>query len=370
MSAFRAGAVLAAAVLLISHCPAAEEAHRLAAGDRIRITVWGSPELSGDVAVRDDGAIALPLVGEVSAAGMTAAELSDRLTAALTEYLQHPRVEVTVIELGLATVYVLGQVRSPGAYRVPQGAGPLEAVALAGGALPTADRTATVIRDRQDVLSVSLEEKPATMGLRNGDTLLLGMRRASDQIAILGCVPNPGHYEFVPGMTVLDALRRAGLPAPLTSEAAVAPDLGGVQIGRGSESIPVRADALLAGDLSQNPTLQPGDLITIPERRRLEVYAFGAVDHPGRHYLDDGSRVLALLAVCGGAGPQASPAGAGIIHAGSPRPRRLDLARLIRRGDQSQNPLLTSGDTLFIPGRNRDHWRWDSLLPFLPYLIL
>jgi len=77
-------------------------------GDSLSISVWGVPELSVPVAVRPDGKITLPAVGDVAAAGRTPSQLSEELTAVLGDYVKNPIVTVTVAQVTNNRIYISG----------------------------------------------------------------------------------------------------------------------------------------------------------------------------------------------------------------------------------------------------------------------
>lgn len=107
--------------------------YRLGAGDEVRITVFGQDQLSEKYLVGDDGAVALPLLGPVPAAGRTTTELAEAIAAALRarHLLQDPSVAVEVITY--RPIFVLGEVNKPGQYPWQPGMTVVTAVAVAGG---------------------------------------------------------------------------------------------------------------------------------------------------------------------------------------------------------------------------------------------
>lgn len=131
--------------------------YRLTDGDVLRIAVWQWPDLrDDDVVVRPDGNISFPLVGEVDALGSTLDDLDTRLTTALKLYIRNPQVSVSMRRFGGRKIVVLGQVRAPGVYVLGYQAGSgnytslqqgtlIEALALAGGFAPGAQRKRVII---------------------------------------------------------------------------------------------------------------------------------------------------------------------------------------------------------------------------------
>lgn len=124
--------------------------YALGAGDRLRLTVFGEPDMSGEFTVRPTGTISLPLLGEVHAAGLTPQALEAKVTASLdASYLVNPRINVEVV--AYRNFYVLGEVKKPGGYPFEAGMTVLGAVALAGGPTVT---PADGLRIENDLIGV------------------------------------------------------------------------------------------------------------------------------------------------------------------------------------------------------------------------
>ena len=106
--------------------------YKLGSGDKIRVIVFGETDLSGEFSVSGEGKVALPLIGEIPAAGDNASQLQDRITEALANgYLKKPRVSVEV--LSFRPYYILGEVGKPGEYPYVNGMTVDRAVATASG---------------------------------------------------------------------------------------------------------------------------------------------------------------------------------------------------------------------------------------------
>ena len=101
--------------------------------DVVAINVWREPELSKAVSVRPDGKISLPLVGEVSASGLTPRMLQMRIAEELEAYLHKPDVTVTVQEANSHRFNIVGEVLRPGSYPLAKPTTVLDAIATAGG---------------------------------------------------------------------------------------------------------------------------------------------------------------------------------------------------------------------------------------------
>jgi polysaccharide export outer membrane protein len=130
----------------ISHAYGESE-FKLGPDDVIEVFVYKEPELSPTVVVRPDGKISLPLIGELPVIGKTAVELQKEIAQRLAHYISEPTVNVIVKEVNSAKVSILGEVKTPGMYKIKDRATVLDAVALAGGFTEYAKRgKVTLIR--------------------------------------------------------------------------------------------------------------------------------------------------------------------------------------------------------------------------------
>ena len=106
--------------------------YKLGAGDKVRITVFGEDDLSGEFAIDGSGYLRLPLIGQVKALGLSAQSLESDVVARFKDgYLKEPRVNIEVTTY--RPFYILGEVSRPGQYPYVNGMTVLHAIALAGG---------------------------------------------------------------------------------------------------------------------------------------------------------------------------------------------------------------------------------------------
>jgi polysaccharide export outer membrane protein len=107
--------------------------YELGPGDQVRITVFRHEDLSGEFEVDGEGFFALPLVGEIMTAGLSARQLENEIEIRLKSggYLVDPQVSIEV--LNYRPFYIIGEVNSPGSYQYVNGMTVINAVALAGG---------------------------------------------------------------------------------------------------------------------------------------------------------------------------------------------------------------------------------------------
>jgi polysaccharide export outer membrane protein len=101
--------------------------------DVLTVVFWRDKDMSGDVAVRPDGKISLPLLNDVQAAGLTPEQLRQALTAAAAKYVEDPSITVVVKEINSRRVFITGQVARPGPYALTGPTTVLQLISMAGG---------------------------------------------------------------------------------------------------------------------------------------------------------------------------------------------------------------------------------------------
>ncbi|WP_340692634.1 polysaccharide biosynthesis/export family protein [Hyphomonas sp.] len=149
-------------------------AYTLGTGDKLRINVFGQPELSGEFVVDGTGAISLPLIGQVTAVGLSTQELETTIATNLSNgFLLEPRVSAEVINY--RPFYILGEVGRPGEYPFNSGLTVLNAVAAAGGFTYRANKKVVFIKSADGNQEVPFELDTNTV-VKPGDTLRIGER--------------------------------------------------------------------------------------------------------------------------------------------------------------------------------------------------
>jgi polysaccharide export outer membrane protein len=107
-------------------------------GDTVAVSVWKEPDLTAELLVRPDGAITLPLAGQIDAAGHTVDEVRGTIDTRLRKYIPDPSVTVTLKQALGNQIFVLGKVNRPGNYPIPRPVDVVQALSLAGGTTPFA----------------------------------------------------------------------------------------------------------------------------------------------------------------------------------------------------------------------------------------
>ena len=148
--------------------------YTLDSGDRLRIVVFGQDAISNNYTVDAQGQISVPLVGAIEARGLTTAQLTNTIAGRLKSgFVRDPSVAVEIETY--RPFFVLGEVTFPGQYPYVPNMTVENAIAIAGGFGPRADRgKVTVSR------TIGGQTSHASVGLnyplRPGDTLRIGER--------------------------------------------------------------------------------------------------------------------------------------------------------------------------------------------------
>jgi polysaccharide biosynthesis/export protein len=107
--------------------------------DVLTVVFWREKDMSADVTVRPDGRISLPLINDVTAAGLTPEQLRLAITAAADKFISDPTVSVVVKNINSRKVFITGQVNKPSQYPLSGPTTVLQLIAMAGGVLEYAD---------------------------------------------------------------------------------------------------------------------------------------------------------------------------------------------------------------------------------------
>jgi polysaccharide biosynthesis/export protein len=241
--------------------------------DSVNVTVWENADLTGKFTVQPDGAITLPLVGRVKAAGLSLSGFEMQLTRALADgFLIEPRVAVTLDAHRGRRIFIFGAVSSPGAYALPEGQTLIEALVRAGYATasqvvvvrpkrPSSGPTLPENAGDAEVIRVNLKEleKDVEQGslarniaLQDGDTVFIP-RSDPTRIFVTGQVRTAGAYSITENTSVLQALALAGG----VTESAAINRLRIMRIVDGKQK---------TLNVKITDIVQPGDTLVVPER--------------------------------------------------------------------------------------------------------
>lgn len=189
---------------------------RLGAGDSVTISVYAQPDLSANAYVADDGTLPVGLVGKVPVAGLSPSAAAQRIEAALRDghFLVNPQVSLTVTQSRSQRVTVLGEVARPGRFTIDSTTTVFDLLAQAGGTTQNSSDTVYLIHKdasgsstRTPIALKGLAGGQAQQQLQSGDSVYVPR---AEQFSIMGEVKTPNAYRLEPGMTVMEAVARAG----------------------------------------------------------------------------------------------------------------------------------------------------------------
>ncbi len=233
----RFGFVSLLAAVMVAFPAAGQETYEIGAGDLVRITVTGQPDMSGEFAIDAAGMLPMPVLGKVKAAGLSTQALERKLVTLLADgYLKRPEVSVSVKEFRSQRVFVTGELNRPGPYAL------------------------------------------------KGDRTLLSL------IGDLGALGNDiGHEVIVIRPPEMDS----GDVPVLTEPTGTLPnEVPGSQVFR------LNLKELLSGNPAKNLELMPSDTVYFP--KAANVYVLGHVTRPGPIRFREGLTVLQALTLAGG----------------------------------------------------------------------
>jgi polysaccharide export outer membrane protein len=210
----------AALVLTVGWAGAAEVP--LGAGDVVKLSVYGSPDLSVETRVSEAGAITFPLLGQVQVGGLSVASAEKKIGDLLEKggYLKKAQVNILVTTLASQQVSVLGYVNRPGRYPVEGKRKVLDLLAMAGGIHGDGGDMVSLVRTRNgnttretiDVVDmVRKGELNKDYEVAGGDVIYV---ERAPRAYVTGEVTRPGPFRLERGMTVQQAVSAGGGLSP------------------------------------------------------------------------------------------------------------------------------------------------------------
>jgi protein involved in polysaccharide export with SLBB domain len=336
----------------------------LGPGDELRITVWGKVEGAWNIEVDRDGTVRLPKAGVVAVGGLTFEQAREVLRKEFSRYYTGFEMNVTLGALRTMTVYVVGNVRQPGAYTVSSLTRMGNVLIQAGGPTKAGSmRDIQIRRGGETVARFDLYDF-LRRGDKSGDQRLLPedvifIPPVGPVAAIAGNVNTPALYELKGERTVSQLVELAGGLNTVAFR-------GRLQIERIVDS---NRQTVFESDLEESRDkeveLRSGDILKVFQvvKDRRTVRVLGAVQRDGEYGFQSGMTVKDLVALSGGTKYYSYLKDAELtrLHMTEQGPKvekiTVDLEKVLA-GDPGANVPLQENDQLFV--RTVPEWRMYS----------
>jgi polysaccharide biosynthesis/export protein len=319
----------------------------LGAGDLVRISVYGSPDMQTEARISANGTISFPLLGTVKLSGLSARAAEKTIGDMLVKggFIKNANVNLVVAQYQSYSVSVLGDVYKPGKYSLDKPSRLSELLAMAGGSNPNGSDIISVIRTESDKTTKSNFDLRKIIA--NADSLNNPIIKPDDivyvnarEVSVLGQVNRPGKYSVTNGVrTILDFLSQAGGIAPAGSEKII------VMTNQNGRLLKHEVDVDLlfrGGEQSINFELANGDSIYVP--RASVFYIYGEVQRPGSFRLERNMSVAQALSLGGGLTPKGTERSLAIKRNVNGKLVKLDA----KAGDMLQSDdIVYVGESLF-----------------------
>jgi protein involved in polysaccharide export with SLBB domain len=334
----------------------------LGPGDGVTIEVWGGTARHLRRVVDPEGRLALPEVGTVEVAGKTLGAVQKEVQAVLRTQFRDVDADVSLSGLRSVRVYVVGDVKMPGAYDVSSLATPLNALYLAGG--PTDNGSLRIVRHyrgKQLLQEVDLYDlilhgvNADLLHLQPGDTILVPP--AGPQVTLEGMVRRPGIYELNNETSLAQVLQLAGGVLPSGTLRHI--DVERLEAHQDRRMLSLDIPQSDQSDVTvalENFKIQPEDKIRISPilaYSEKTIYLDGHVFHPGKYPYADGMKITDLIKSYTDLLPEPSQRYAEVIRLDAPdfRPEVIsfNLAEAMKGG--ADDLKLQPFDTVRIFGR-------------------
>jgi polysaccharide export outer membrane protein len=275
---------------VVSSVTAAED-YKVGPGDVVSVTVPDAPEFGGKFRVTDSGVIQIAgVAAPIQADGLSPIELAQAIRQALIDakQLRDPKVTAFVDEYRGRTITVLGAVAKPAVYPIAKRTTVLDALSAAGGALPGAGNTVTIIRGPASaeatgthVGSVQIidmnrlvkgEDSGANAEVQNGDVISVS---AAEVVYVVGAVVKPGGFPMPDPSSGVSVIQALAMAQGSTRVAATNRALIIRQSTSDSAHQPILVDInLMLSGKNTDMLLAPNDILYIPEsgaKRTMKV---------------------------------------------------------------------------------------------------
>lgn len=266
-------------------------------GDEVKILLWGRVNAQYNLVVDRNGNITIPQIGPIPVAGMTFEDMSKHLIKQ-AEQIVGANIDITMGALKSIPIFVLGDVKRPGAYTVGSFATITDALLIAGGPSGIGSMRNIQLK-RKDKVIVTFDlydlllkgDKSKDMILQAGDVVFVPV--AGPIVGIAGNVKRPAIYELKDSSSLYTLFELSGgiLPTAYTQQIQVE------RIIKGEKQIVFDInDKDLS--VSKNIMLQDGDFVkvfSIVDKDVNVVFLNGNVKRPGKYEYKPGMKINDLI---------------------------------------------------------------------------
>ncbi len=330
-------------------------------GDELIVEYWGRSTQRLQITVDREGRVLLPEAGSVMVAGRTLGDAEQSIQRLLARQFRDITVDVTLGKLRTVRVYVVGDVKNPGAYDISSLSTPLTALIAAGGPTETGScRIVKHFRGRKLVEEVDLYDlmlKGMTAGevhMESGDSIQVPT--VGPQVTVTGSVRRPAIYELHNETTLDQVLNLAG-GVPVTGE------LNNVKVERVeahtrkemlSVNLPDGGPAAIQ-EAFKRVEIKDGDTVTVapilPYTNQV-VYLQGHVFRPGKYPYKAGLKVTDVITSFGDLLPEAADRAEIVrLHPPDYNPMVIDFNLRDLMEKRAAAPSLEPFDTIIVFGR-------------------
>ena len=289
------------------------------------------------------------------------------------------------VKITARTVYIMGEVQKAGAYEMTKGINFLDVLANAGGPTRFAEtRQIRILTNEGESILFDLQaysegyQKKEMPKISAGDVIFVPEKTDMNEkswlkihpnraVKIIGAVHNAGRYEWSSEMDFTDLFAHAGGP----TKGANVNDIKIIRKGKlvrkfsldkysnnteGDYSLPqiLAGDTIIVEELPHDPKDNKSQWIR--QGSSSSIYVLGQVGAPGRYAFDNSLHFLDILAAADGHKESADIRNIRITHRNgtSAKVTKLNLALYFETGDETLFPKVMSGDTIFVPEKNKD----------------
>jgi len=228
MSRFQQWVGVLAIVCAAAPIAQAQSNYSIGAGDELRLTVYGQPELTTEGQVNNDGTLEVPLLGSVKVGGRSSGDAAKLIAERYQtgNFLKSAQVNVLITKYRSQVVSILGKVNRPGRLVLEGSTSLTQAIAWAGGIADSGNERVVLVRTdangRQERHEYDLQkllgreaDSGSAVWLKDGDTLYVPN---ADRFYVSGEVRIPGMYALDRPLNVMQAIGVAGGPTARASD--------------------------------------------------------------------------------------------------------------------------------------------------------